>query len=148
MINPMIEVAHETILSSWEPLHQWILIHAEALRARRDLEHAATEWDKSGRPGSALRTGKLLLRYLDAAAPRSTTADAYLTACKQRRTGFRVAFSALGLLFILTLGILFHVNKSQYPPSLAAKALFVQLGIWPVPKPDMVGNPRRSIRHG
>jgi formylglycine-generating enzyme required for sulfatase activity len=144
----MIEVAHETILSSWEPLQQWILIHAEALRARRDLEHVASEWDKSGRPGSALRTGKLLLRYLDAAAPRSITADAYLTACKHRRTGFRVAFSALGLLSILTLGILFHVNKSQYPPSLAAKALFVELDLWPVPQPEMVVIPAGQFEMG
>ena len=95
--QPMIEVAHETVLSGWERLHQWILDHAVALRARRDLEHAASEWDKSGRPGSALRTGNLLQRYLDAAAPRSITADDYLTACKQRRTRFRVAYFCIGL---------------------------------------------------
>lgn len=44
----------------------------------------------------------------------------------------------LGLLAVATLGILFHVDKSDYPQSLAAKALFVQLGIWPVLEPKMV----------
>jgi hypothetical protein len=31
---PVLEVAHETVLSGWERLHQWILVHAAALRAR------------------------------------------------------------------------------------------------------------------
>jgi len=146
--QPTLEVAHETVLSGWERLHQWLLIHAEALRARRDLEHVASEWEKSDRPGSALRTGKLLLRYLNAAAPRSTTADAYLKACKRRRTGLRIGYCVLGLLSILTLGILFHVNKSSYPPPLAAKALFVQLGIWPVSKPKMVAIPKGKFEMG
>ena len=62
--QPMIEVAHETVLGGWDRLRQWILDHAVALRARRDLEQAASEWDKSGRQSSALRSGTLLQRVL------------------------------------------------------------------------------------
>lgn len=146
--QPTLEVAHETVLSGWERLRQWIRDHAEALRARRDLEHAASEWDKSGRHGSALRTGRLLQRYLRAAEPRSTEANGYLAACKRRRTGLRMGYSVLGLLAIATLGILFHVNKSSYPPTLAAKAMFVQLGIWPLAEPEMVEIPAGEFEMG
>lgn len=79
--QPTMEVAHETVLSGWERLSQWVLEHAEALRTRRDLERVATEWLKAGYHSSALRTGKLLQRYLSAAEPRSTTAGDYLAAC-------------------------------------------------------------------
>jgi formylglycine-generating enzyme required for sulfatase activity len=54
----------------------------------------------------------------------------------------------LGLLIITTLGILFHVNKSQYPPTLAAEALFMQLGLWPVPRPVMVTIPAGEFEMG
>jgi hypothetical protein len=70
--QPMIEVAHETFLSGWERLRLWILDQAGALRARRDLEQAASEWHKTGRPGSALRTGILLQRYVNAAPLRNS----------------------------------------------------------------------------
>ncbi len=134
----MLEVAHETVLNGWDRLRQWIRDHAEALRTRRDLERVATEWEKSGYHGSALRTGKLLQRYLSSAEPRSTEANKYLTACKRRRMGFRIGYAILGLLTVATFSILFHVNKSDYPPTLAAKALFVQMGIWSVPERIMM----------
>ena len=146
--QPMIEVAHETVLSGWERLHQWILEHAVTLRARRDLEQVASEWDKSGRQSSALRYGPLLQRYVTAAAPRSNTADDYLTACKRRKKQFCIAYSLLGLFVITLLGIFFHINKSDYPPSLATKALFVQLGIWPVTKPAIEPIPAGDFQMG
>ncbi len=146
--QPTLEVAHETVMNGWERLRQWIRDHAESLRARRDLERVASEWEKSGRHRGALRTGKLLQRYLGAAEPRSATADDYLAACKRHRIGIRSGFTVLGVLAIVTLGILFHVNKSQYPPTFAAKALFVQLGIWPVPRPQMVTIPAGKFKMG
>ncbi|MCP3877935.1 MAG: SUMF1/EgtB/PvdO family nonheme iron enzyme [Sulfitobacter sp.] len=146
--QPTLEVAHETVLSGWEKLQQWNCKHAEALRARRNLEHAATLWIKSGRHGSALHTGKLLQRYLDAAEPRSSTADTYLAACKRRRLGLRTRYSLLGLLVITILGILIQVNNSQYPPALTAKATLVQLGIWPLAEPEMVRIPAGPFERG
>jgi formylglycine-generating enzyme required for sulfatase activity len=146
--QPMIEVAHETVLEGWDRLRQWILEHAVALRTRRDLEQAASEWDKSGRQSSALRSGTLLQRYVTAAAPRSNTADDYLTACKRRQKNFCIAYSLLGLFVITLLGIFFHINKSDYPPSLATKAMFVQLGIWPVTKPAMKPIPAGEFQMG
>ncbi len=40
----IVEVAHETVLTGWQRLQQWIVEHAHALRVRRDLEQAAEEW--------------------------------------------------------------------------------------------------------
>jgi formylglycine-generating enzyme required for sulfatase activity len=146
--QPTLEVAHETVLAGWDRLRQWIRDHAESLRARRDLERVAIEWDASGRHRGALRTGRLLQRYLCAAEPHSATADDYLAACKRHRMGIRTGFVLLGVLAIATLGILFHVNKSQYPPPFAAEALFVQWGLWRVPRPKMVTIPAGEFEMG
>lgn len=135
--QPMLEVAHETVLNGWEQMHHWIADHAEHLWARHDLERIAIEWDKSGRHSSALRSGKLLQRYLNAAKPRSPKAEAYLAASKQLQRRYRLGYGMLGLLVIVVLGILFHINKSDYPPTLAARALFTQMGIWPITTPAM-----------
>lgn len=146
--QPTLEVAHETVLTGWTRLQQWIRDHAEALRIRRDLERVAREWDAAGRHGSALRGGKLLQRYLGAAQPLSEVAENYLTACKRHRRWQRTGTATLALLGITLLGLLFQINKSDYPPTLAAKALFVQMGIWPVTPPEMVQIPAGEFQMG
>jgi formylglycine-generating enzyme required for sulfatase activity len=146
--QPTLEVAHETVLAGWERLRQWIRDHAESLRARRDLERVAIEWDQSGRHRGVLRTGKLLQRYLSAAEPRSVTADDYLAACKRHRMGLRTGLTLLGLLAICIFGFLFHINKPQYPPTFAAKPMFVQWGLWPAPQPEMVTIPAGEFEMG
>jgi hypothetical protein len=45
----VVGVAHEAFLSAWAPLAQAIEENASALRARRVVEQAATEWDTEGR---------------------------------------------------------------------------------------------------
>lgn len=146
--QPTLEVAHETVLTGWDRLSRWIREHAESLRIRRDLESVALEWDQSGRHGGALRTGKLLQRYLGAAEPRSAAANDYLKACKRRRTAFRFGYGAAVVMVLASLGVFFHVSKSHYPPVLAAKGLFVQLGLWPVPEPRMETIPAGKFHMG
>jgi WD40 repeat protein len=53
----VISVAHEAFLSAWPPLAQAITANVTALRARRAIEHAATEWDTQGRPRARLWGG-------------------------------------------------------------------------------------------
>ena len=122
---PMIEVAHETVLTGWDRLSKWIFDHAIALRTRRDLEQVANEWDKSQRPGGALRTGPLLKNYLNAAEPRSDVAKDYLAACKVRRNWFRCGYALFGVLLLAGIEILFHLKDTKYPPAFATQALWV-----------------------
>lgn len=53
----VIGVAHEAFLSVWPPLAQAITENASALRARRAIEHAATEWDENTRSPARLWGG-------------------------------------------------------------------------------------------
>lgn len=53
----VIGVAHEAFLSAWPPLAQAIIAAASALRARRAVEHAATEWHQNDRPPARLWSG-------------------------------------------------------------------------------------------
>jgi WD40 repeat protein/energy-coupling factor transporter ATP-binding protein EcfA2 len=53
----VISVAHEAFLSAWAPLAQAIAENVSALRARRTVEHAATEWNSNGRPPDRLWGG-------------------------------------------------------------------------------------------
>jgi hypothetical protein len=50
----VLEVTHEAFLSAWPPLAGAITAAASALRMRRAVEQAATEWDENGRPSSRL----------------------------------------------------------------------------------------------
>ncbi len=146
--QPVLEIVHQTVFDNWGRLREWIRERAERLRARRDLERVATEWDRSGRHVDGLCTGQPLRHYLSAAEPRSRTANDYLAACRSHRLRIRIGSALLGLLALVTIGILFQISGSQYPPTLAVKALLVQMGIWPVPEPEMVTIPEGEFEMG
>jgi len=62
-------VAHEAFLSAWAPLAQAIEENATALRARRAVEQAATQWDDEGRPPARLwERGQLAAAVADTGA--------------------------------------------------------------------------------
>ena len=65
----VVGVAHEAFLSAWAPLAQAIEANAAALRARRAVEQAATEWDKEARPPTRLwERGQLAAALADTGA--------------------------------------------------------------------------------
>ncbi len=65
----VVGVAHEAILSAWPPLAQAIEKNASALRARRAVEQAATEWNDHGRPADRLwERGQLAAAVTDTGA--------------------------------------------------------------------------------
>ena len=61
-------VAHEAFLAEWAPLAEAVTKAAAALRARRELEHAAAEWTRHSRDASYLYSGSLLDTATDTAA--------------------------------------------------------------------------------
>jgi len=65
----VVGVAHEAFLSAWAPLAQAIEENTAALRARRTLEQAATEWHGEGRPPARLwERGQLAAAVTDTGA--------------------------------------------------------------------------------
>src|SRR5262249_34489295 len=64
-----IGVAHEAVLSAWPPLADAIAAAAAALRARRAVEQAATDWQSNGRPRARLwERGQLAAALADTGA--------------------------------------------------------------------------------
>ncbi|MFJ5546372.1 DNA-binding protein [Streptomyces sp. NPDC093225] len=56
-----VELAHETLISSWPRLHGWLEESREQLRLRHRLTAAAEAWDRLGRHPSALAPAALLV---------------------------------------------------------------------------------------
>ncbi|MBV9161728.1 MAG: WD40 repeat domain-containing protein [Pseudonocardiales bacterium] len=65
----VVGVAHEAILTAWAPLAEAIGANVSALRARRAVEQAATEWNEQGRPAARLwERGQLAAALADTGA--------------------------------------------------------------------------------
>ena len=80
------QVAHEAFLSAWSPLEQAISVHGAALRARRSVEQAATDWDASGRRRDRLwERGQLAAAVNDLNDPAPPSSQSRPTA--RGRTG-------------------------------------------------------------
>ena len=135
---PTLELAHEMVLEGWDTLQKWVLDRAESLRARRDLEHVAQEWNNTDRPRGLLQTGQPLKRYLGSAGPRSAIAEQYLGKCKFLRWIWRTLLVLCGFIVIVLTGLYTHISQSEYPPAFAAKAMFVNLGVWPLTPLQMI----------
>ena len=157
--RPTVELAHETLLRAWPRLADWVRDHADALRARRDLERAATEWQASKRSGDALRGGAVLKRYRNAPGPRTPLAGRYLAACGRRLWRNRVLGAAGIAVLVAGLAVWNHINNpSGYHPTLVLKGLLIELGLGRLPgplrllkDPDMVlieGDTLRDGRRG
>ena len=113
----VVEVAHEAFLSAWPPLARAIEENAAALRARRSIEQAATEWEDNGRPsarlwersqlaaamagtGARVQSGDLVTDRVDV----SSTARTFLRASIRRdRLRRRRAITVLSVLLVVAL---------------------------------------------
>ncbi len=113
----VVGVAHEAFLTAWSPLAQAIEKNASALRARRSVEQAATEWDDEGRlPVRLWERGQLAAAVADTGAhvqagdlvtgrvDLSPTARAFLRASIRRdRVRRGRAITVLSVLLVLAL---------------------------------------------
>ncbi|MCB5164390.1 DNA-binding protein [Streptomyces bambusae] len=83
-----VELAHETLITSWPRLHGWVDESREQLRLRQRLGTAAETWDRLGRPPGALAPAALLAScapLLPTAAPhRLTTVESEFVAASTR----------------------------------------------------------------
>ena len=56
-----VSVSHETLFTAWDRMAQSIAAAAATLKLRRDLEHAAAEWDHAGRSPAFFWRGERLV---------------------------------------------------------------------------------------
>ena len=125
----VVAVAHEAFLSAWAPLAQAINENVSALRARRAIEQAATEWNNEGHPPTRLwERGQLAAAMTDTGVhlqahnlitdrvELTPTARAFLRA-SIRRDRFRrgraiTILSVLLVLALLSAGIAFAQQRA------------------------------------
>ncbi|MGQ0774632.1 MAG: nSTAND1 domain-containing NTPase [Pseudonocardiales bacterium] len=110
----VIGVAHEAFLSAWPPLAEAITANVTALRARRAVEHAATEWHAHGRPRTRLWAGDQLAAAVAETGSRvelSTQAHDFLHTGirydRRRRRRTRTFLSVLLILALTAAGVAF-----------------------------------------
>ncbi|WP_030194814.1 hypothetical protein [Streptomyces sp. NRRL S-87] len=108
-----VELAHETLISSWPRLHGWLEESREHLRLRHRLTTAAEAWDRLGRHPSALAPAALLvalapLRTADGDAPGFRPVEAeFLEASRRARSRAAARRRAgRGVLAVLTVAAL------------------------------------------
>jgi WD40 repeat protein/energy-coupling factor transporter ATP-binding protein EcfA2 len=123
----VVGVAHEAFLSEWPPLVKAIEENASALRARRTVDLAATEWDNGGRSPTRLwERGQLAGAVADTGAriqggdlvtdrvELSSTARVFLRASIRRdRFRRRRAITVLSALLVLALVVAGYVIVQQ-----------------------------------
>src|SRR5215470_10254396 len=116
--RPVIDIAHEQILTAWEPLADAVTAAADTLRLRADTEDAATTWDRNNRPNNhlwELDRSRRAARGLNLNDLSRTTQE-FLTA--SRRHGQRRRLRATALLTVLLLlvtagGITALIQRNQ-----------------------------------
>ena len=102
------EITHETLLTAWPRLRQWLTDDRASLRIHRDLNDATRDWQHEGRDPGRLFRGTRLAVARDWAAHHSqdlnTSEQAFLAASQhdQQRTTRRRR-TAVTALFALTL---------------------------------------------
>lgn len=148
-------VAHEAFLSAWPPLAEASAAAASALRARRAVEHAATEWNEGERAPSRLwgggqlaaavadtgvrihRTGppqRHRVLVTDHVALSHSARDFLLASIRRDRHRRRRAITVLSVLLVIALvsaGVaLFQRDQAQNQQRIAtARQLVAQAGI-------------------
>lgn len=89
--EPMIEIAHTTLIHSWPRLKQWLEDNRDEIRAQQRLTNAASEWAHGNRDGSFLATGLRLAQFKAMASEGNVALNdeefAYLAASIQVHDG-------------------------------------------------------------
>ena len=105
------EITHETLLTAWPRLRQWLTEDRAGLRIHRDLTVAARDWQEERLPRALLRIPLVVARDWAAHHDQDLNANerAFLAASQhdhQRITRRRhVAITALAILTLLSVSI-------------------------------------------
>jgi WD40 repeat protein len=88
-----IEVAHEALLRTWPQLNTWLVEDQDKLRLLESTQHAAREWDESGRRpellihrDGRLKDAKTLIAIPRFALPEASIEKKYIDACSEAQS--------------------------------------------------------------
>jgi WD40 repeat protein len=96
--RPTVEVAHEALIRTWEPLREWLRSSREDLQMQRRMEAAAAEWVSMGHDASFLASGARLEQFeqwaKETTLALSPTEATYLRASVEDQVARRAADDA------------------------------------------------------
>jgi WD40 repeat protein len=129
-----VEIAHEALLSHWQPLVQWLEHDRELLRVRGRIAAAAARWDQEGRQTDRLLpTGKPLDEANQLAAAGfdlNPLERDYIAAsralARRRRNVRRLAIAALVMLAVSASLAALVANRMRHDAEEARAAIAVQ----------------------
>lgn len=64
-LTPLVDIAHEALITAWDRLHGWVADSSVDLQHERQLTAAARQWDEHGRSADDLLRGAALARFED-----------------------------------------------------------------------------------
>ncbi|MGE0550507.1 MAG: SUMF1/EgtB/PvdO family nonheme iron enzyme [Kofleriaceae bacterium] len=97
------EIAHEALLASWPTLQGWLDETAADHAVRRRVEHAALEWDRTGRPRDLLWGARKLAETRSLARASLTPRDAaFLDIARRALIHRRIVLTAAVSAIVIT----------------------------------------------
>ncbi len=132
--SAVVEIAHEALLSRWQPLVRWLEHDRELLRVRGRIGTAAARWDEEGRrPDRLLQIGKpldeanqLAAAGFDLSGLESRFIAASRAQARRRRNARRLAIAGLIVLAVAASAAALVANRMRRAAREAEAAIAVE----------------------
>jgi WD40 repeat protein len=125
----VVDVAHESLMSNWEQLKQWVNDKPEAKRQGDEIQNKAEEWEDKGKRREGLLRGadlgdvEAFVRRYGETFPLSGLAREFVRkSIRQRRTTSIVSISAVVAVLTLVTGLWLNAQRQATIASLGEKA--------------------------
>ncbi|MCT7957532.1 nSTAND1 domain-containing NTPase, partial [Laspinema palackyanum] len=129
----VVDVAHESLISNWEQLEQWVNENPEVKRQRDEIQAKARDWEDKGKRREGLLRGADLVevevfeRKHGDTFPLSALAREFVRkSIRQRRTTRIVSISAVLAVLTLVTGLWLNAQRQATIANLRAKAAQAQ----------------------
>ncbi|MCT7991090.1 nSTAND1 domain-containing NTPase [Laspinema olomoucense] len=129
----VVDVAHESLMSNWEQLKQWVNENPEVKRQRDEIQAKAQDWEDKGKRREGLLRGldlvevELFEREHGETFPLSALAQEFVRkSIRHRRTTRIVSISAVLAVLTLVTGLWLNAQRQATIASLRAKAAQAQ----------------------
>gem|GEM_PF-415956 len=129
----VVDVAHESLISNWEQLKQWVNENPEVRRQQEDIQAKAQDWEDKGKRREGLLRGldlgeaEAFVRRYGETFPLSAPAPEFVrTSIRQRRITRIVSISAVAAVLTVVTGLWLNAQRQATIANLRAKAAQAQ----------------------